>query len=119
MLNIARGNEIASSVSGIALVDRAARRQAAVELRDAGLRAPGVQLPEEARGAGPAARPGAAGDADAAEEARQDAGAHGHRHPAGVAGRVVSHAGRTVLKLGRNFRGFDRFLWISRRCCLQ
>lgn len=36
-----------------------------------------------------------------------------------VAGRVVSHAGRTVLKLGRNFRGFDRFLWISRRCCLQ
>ena len=33
-----------------------------------------------------------------------------------VAGRVVSHAGRTVLKLGRNFRGFDRFLLISRRC---
>ena len=46
MLNIARGNEIVSPVAGIALVDRAARRQAAVELRDAGLRAPGVQLPD-------------------------------------------------------------------------
>ncbi|MBR4125470.1 MAG: hypothetical protein IKR13_04635 [Victivallales bacterium] len=61
----------------------------------------------------------ARGNEIASGEARQDAGVHGHRHPAGVAGRVVSHAGRTVLKLGGNFRGFDRFLWISRRCCLQ
>lgn len=110
MLNIARGNEIASSVSGIALVGEMLRSCPSF---------PGIdrlRLPKTSRGH---VSHGAAGDTDAAEEARQDAGAHGHRHPAGVAGRVVSHAGRTVLKLGRNFRGFDRFLWISRRCCLQ
>ena len=36
-----------------------------------------------------------------------------------VAGHVVRHAGKGLLKLGRTFAAFPSFLWLHRQCCLQ